>query len=145
MKAEIAKKFFDILTDARNLLYQKKNLYLKIEDATVESFPDTIGMSQWTAHIKVPTTIKLTVDHGYKPHAKNQTRKAAEYLIPESDIEDGSEIDKIANISPKLPDETKIALRLAFILYDGHKFVNTGAQRVDFHPRVKKIDVGYYF
>lgn len=139
MKAEIAKKFFDILTDARNLLYQKKNLYLKVIDARVESFPNSFGLGGgWTAHVKVPTTITLTIEHGTK-----QFSKEAEYLIPESDLEDGSEVDKIAKISPKLPDETKVALRLAFILYDGHKFVQTGAQRIDFHPRVRNIQCRY--
>jgi len=146
MKAEIAKNFFDILTEARNLLCQKKNLYIKVEDARIESFPDNFSIGgQWTAPIRVPATIKLTIDHGYVPYAKNQTRKAAEYLIPGSDLEDGSEVDKVANIKPYWKERTKAVMRLAFILWDGHKFVNTGARRTDFCPRVRKVDTGYCF
>ena len=56
--------FFDLLTDARNLLYQKKKLYIKVLDARVEQFPDSFGIGGgWTANIKVPATIKLTTEY----------------------------------------------------------------------------------
>ena len=114
--------FFDLLTDARNLLYQKKSLYIKILDARVESFPDSFELNGgWKAHVKIPATIKLTTEYS-DPY----NRIEVEYLIPESDLMDGSIVDTVAKISPKLNEKDKVALRLAYILYDGNKFISSG-------------------
>ena len=142
----VYKNFFDLLTDARNLLYQKKQLYIKVLNASIESFPEINQLyGKFSAHIKVPTTIQLTTEY-----SDTYNRVEAEYVIPYSDLEDGSEVDKFANIPVGMNDKDKTALRLAYILYDGNKFVSSGGchdkdlLEKGWHTRVTKMNITHW-
>lgn len=115
--------FYDLLTEARNLLYQKKHLYIKVTAAAVDRSAGrnaAIGVP-FSLYMKTPQIVTLDTEYKDTYHG---AKLDIEYEFLYSDLEDGSEVDRVANIPASMKEKDKMALRLAYILYDGTKYVN---------------------
>lgn len=140
---------FKVLEHAVKMVKDKFNIDFMLTNCRIEQFPEVdTTFGNFTAHIKAPPTIKLelttTEDHG----SWNEYTDL-EYVIFEKDLLDESEVDKVigGNISG-YELEMRMALRLAFIIYNGLIYGLKREQRKDYidkgwHPRVVSVKMRY--
>ena len=140
---------FNTLDEAVILVKKKFNVDFTLMNCRIEQFPETTtAFGGFTAHIKVPMTIKLelTVKTDHDSWIENTD---LEYAIFDKDINDGSEVDKvIGGDMTKYTPEKREVLRLAFIIYNGIKYgVDREMRKIDidngWHPRVVSAKMRY--
>ena len=137
---------YDTLTKAMHIVEKhKKTPGLHLYQARIEQLPFppvATAFGNFTAHITMPAELRLetmiTIDHGSWYETLD-----VDYLIHESDLGDNSEVNKVIGKIDKFDDNTKRALRLAYIIWDGYRYATEHIQDKDFRPRVINIQMRF--
>ena len=121
----------DIIYKAAKLIRDKFDIDFAITNCSIEAQPagEAVGIDGTVLCISREPELKieLTVN---KDHADWTERIDVSYLIYGKDLEDGSLVDELigGDLKKQAPNMRQV-LRLAFILYDGIRYVMTGEHK----------------
>ena len=125
------------ISTAISLLGRYKNIAIQQLTCTTEQPVPDADISAWLPSVSADDTTyyRLEVTVARDTGAVDNI----EYRISEKDLTDRSEVNAVIGNIDNQPEEMKAALRLAYILYDGVKFVAGG--REGGYPRQRVVNI----
>jgi hypothetical protein len=138
---------FNVIDQAVKLVRDKFKIDFIVNNYTIQTDPEDVTIGTWIKYRREPE-LKMTLTV-IEDHTSWTEHTDLDYVIFGSDIQDGSLVDEVigGNIKGYEP-EIRMALRLAFIIYNGIQYGVKREQRKDYidkgwHPRVVSVKMRY--
>lgn len=139
---------FNVIDQAIKLVRDKFKIDFVVNQYTMQTDPEDITIGGVAHHIYREPELRMTLTV-VEDHNSWTEHTDLDYVIFGSDVEDGSQVDKVIGGNIKGYDlDMRQALRLAFIIYNGIQYGVKREQRKDYidkgwHPRVVSVRMRY--